>query len=223
MQKKYKGAIFDLDGVIVDTAKYHYLAWKRLAKELGFDFSLNDNEKLKGVSRERSLEILLETGNVAVDKSEIVRLMSAKNNWYIEYILTLDTNDILPGTLDCLSKLKAAKIKTAIGSASKNTSMIIDKLGIGHLFDAIVDGNCVQKAKPDPECFEQCAHKINTPFSDCVVFEDSEAGLNAAKIAGMYAVGIGKENSFKNSDLIISGLDKFIKVQHLFGANLNED
>jgi len=221
-QREYKAAIFDLDGVIVDTARYHYLAWKQLAHDLGFEFHENDNEKLKGVSREKSLEILLATGNILLDESEKKRLLEAKNSLYLEYISTLDENDVLPGTRESLLKLKAAGIKTAIGSASKNTPLIIEKLGIGNLFDVIVDGNSVQKTKPDPQCFKQCAQNLNIMFNDCVVFEDSEAGLQAAKAAGMYTIGVGNPKNFQNADMVISGLDQFIKAQQLFGMSEQE-
>lgn len=219
MQTLYKAAIFDLDGVLVDTARYHYLAWKRLARQLGFEFREIDNELLKGVSREKSLEILLATGNITADETEKKKLLSAKNAMYVEYISGLDMKDILPGTLECLSKLKASGIKTAIGSASKNTPLIVEKLGIGGSFDVIVDGNSAEKAKPDPQCFIQCARELHTACADCVVLEDSEAGLKAAKAAGMYAVGIGDRRNLECADMVISGLSQFSRIKQLFGIN----
>jgi len=215
--QKYSTAIFDLDGVIMNTAKYHYLAWKRLAEQIGFDFSVNENERLKGVSREKSLEILLEIGHISADEDERKLLMNIKNNWYVEYISSLNSDDILPGTLECLSELKAAGIKTAIGSASKNTPLIVDRLGIGKWFYTVVDGNSVQKAKPDPQCFTLCAQELKVAYTECVVFEDSEAGLEAAKAVGMYAVGIGANKNFHKADITLSGLYEFRKVKHLFG------
>ena len=216
-QPRFKAAIFDLDGVLVDTARYHYLAWKRLARQLGFEFGESDNELLKGVSREKSLEILLGAGNITADETKKKKLLNAKNDMYVEYISGLDMKDILPGTLECLSKLKASGIKTAIGSASKNTPLIIEKLGIGSWFDVIVDGNSVTKAKPDPQCFIQCARELHTACADCVVFEDSEAGLKAAKAARMYAVGVGDKRNFEYADIVISGLNQFSQTQYLFG------
>lgn len=222
MQTHYKAAIFDLDGVIVDTARYHYLAWRRLAQELGFEFSERDNELLKGVSREKSLEILLATGNMTADENEKKKLMDAKNSMYVAYISALDAKDILPGALECLSRLKTGAIRTALGSASKNTPLILDRLGMGSWFDVIVDGNSVKIAKPDPQCFIQCAQQLQVTCADCVVFEDSEAGLKAAKAAGMCAVGIGDKSNFTSADTVISGLNQFVQVQHLFGMEAGE-
>lgn len=164
-------AIFDLDGVICDTAKYHYLAWKRLAQELGFDFTEKDNERLKGVSRMRSLEILLEVGGLEKTEEEKAKLAEKKNTWYVEYILQMDSSELLPGVLDFLEELKENEVKLALGSASKNARTILQRLGITPLFDAIVDGNLVTKAKPDPEVFTLGAELLGIPPENAVVFE----------------------------------------------------
>ncbi len=148
-----KACIFDLDGVIVDTAKYHYLAWKRLANELGFDFTEKDNEKLKGVSRMESLEILLNLGNIKVDEETKLKLAEKKNNWYRELISKMDESEILPRVKEFINELKNSNIKVAIGSSSKNTMTILNSIKMTDFFDAIIDGNKITKAKPDPEVF----------------------------------------------------------------------
>lgn len=201
-----KGAIFDLDGVIVDTAKYHYLAWKRLANEMGFDFSEKDNERLKGVSRTRSLEILLEIGGITKTKEEQEALCAKKNDWYVESIKSIDESEILKGAKEYLEELRAKGVKTALGSASKNAVPILKGLGIVDLFDVIIDGNKVSKAKPDPEVFVKAAQEMGLDPKDCVVFEDAEAGIEAAKAGGMYAIGIGSREALPKADENIAGL-----------------
>lgn len=205
-----KAAIFDLDGVIVDTAKYHYLAWKRLAGELGFKFTESDNERLKGVSRMRSLEILLEVGGLIVDENKRAELAQKKNEWYVEYISKMDESEILPGAKAYLEKMRKDGIRTALGSASKNAIMILDKLSITNLFDQIVDGNKISKAKPDPEVFLKAAELLGEKPENCVVFEDAEAGVQAAKSAGMMCVGIGKKEVLKMADNVVGGLNELI-------------
>ncbi len=153
MIREMRAAIFDLDGVIVDTAKYHYLAWKRLANENGFDFTEIDNERLKGVSRVRSLEILLEIGGLTIDEAAKEKMAAQKNGWYIDYIQNMDASEILPGAVNYLESLRINGIKTALGSASKNAPLILERLGITGLFDPVVDGNNVHLGKPDPEVF----------------------------------------------------------------------
>jgi beta-phosphoglucomutase len=206
MIREMRAAIFDLDGVIVDTAKYHYLAWKRLANELGFDFTETDNERLKGVSRTRSLEILLEIGGLNFDDAAKAQFAEKKNNWYVDSIKHMDASEILPGAREYLQFIRGRKIKTALGSASKNTPLILERLGISSLFDAVVDGNRVSKAKPDPEVFLCAAAELEILPMDCVVFEDAEAGIEAAHRAGISAVGIGKASALKEAEIIIPGL-----------------
>lgn len=186
-----KAFIFDLDGVIVDTAKYHYLAWKNLANELGFDFTEEQNEQLKGVSRVRSLEILLNIGKVELSEEKKEELLLEKNNEYLEYVNKMNTEEILPGIVELLDFLEYQKIKFALGSASKNAPLILKKVGLYHKFSAIVDGNDVSKAKPDPEVFLIAAKKLYTDPQDCIVIEDALAGIQAANIAGMTSVAIG--------------------------------
>jgi len=198
-----KGGLFDLDGVIVDTAKYHYLAWKRLANELGFDFTEHDNERLKGVSRMESLRILLEIGGVEAAEDARAMMAARKNAWYVEYISKMDANEILPGAREYLMALRSRGVKIALGSASKNAPMILDNLGITPLFDAIVDGNKVSHAKPDPEVFLIGARELGLDVGDCVVFEDAAAGVEAAHRGGMRAVGIGTREALPDADIVV--------------------
>jgi|SRR3989339_73748 len=208
-----KACIFDLDGVIVDTAKYHYLAWKRLANQLGFDLTKQQNEKLKGISRKGSLEILLKLGGMTADEATQQKLMDQKNKWYVEYISKMTPNEILPGSLNLLEALKKADIKTAIGSASKNTQMILKQIGLENTFDAVIDGNKVTQAKPNPEVFLRGAQELNVPPENCIVFEDALAGIEAAKNGGMHAVGVGNADVLIGADRVIQSLTE-IKINH---------
>ncbi|SHN01598.1 beta-phosphoglucomutase [Mucilaginibacter sp. OK098] len=203
-----KACIFDLDGVIVDTAVYHFKAWKRLADELGINFTEHDNERLKGVSRVRSLEIILELGGVTKTEAEQQELATRKNTWYVEMINRMTPAEILPGAKEFLETCRAAGIKTALGSASKNSGTILDKINMAHLFGAIVDGNHVSKAKPDPEVFLKGAEALGVIPAECVVFEDAIAGVEAAINGGMKVVGIGSPDVLNKADLVVSGLDK---------------
>ena len=200
---KIKGCLFDLDGVIVDTARFHYLAWKRLAIELGFEFTQRDNERLKGVSRMTSLEILLSIGNVSFDYETKLKMAEKKNNWYVEYISKIDKSEILPGVEEFIEVLKENNIKVGIGSASKNTMLILKNIGMAHYFHTIIDGTKVLKAKPDPEVFVMGAKELNLKPNECVVFEDAEAGIQAAKNAGMYSIGIGSPDILNKADKVI--------------------
>ncbi|HVW98438.1 MAG TPA: beta-phosphoglucomutase [Mucilaginibacter sp.] len=203
-----KACIFDLDGVIVDTAVYHYKAWKRLANELGFDFTEHDNEQLKGVSRVRSLEIILEIGGITKTPAEREELASRKNNWYVEMINQMTPAEILPGAKEFLESCRSAGIKTALGSASKNSTTILNKIDLADLFDVIIDGNHVSKAKPDPEVFLKGAEALGVSPSACIVFEDAIAGVEAAINGGMKVVGIGSPEVLNRANIVVSGLDK---------------
>lgn len=208
MTMELRGCIFDLDGVIVDTAKYHFMAWRRLAKELGFEFTVEDNEALKGVSRMTSLEILLRTGGVTVSEKEKEVLAARKNGWYVEFISGMTPDEILPGSVRLLKSLRRAGIMTAIGSASRNAGTILDRIGLREMFDVIVDGNKIHKAKPDPEVFLRGAEEMNLPPSSCVVFEDAQAGIEAAIAGGMKCVGVGSPELLGRADLVIPDLRK---------------
>ncbi len=201
-----KAFIFDLDGVIVDTARLHYQAWRELANELGFDFTIEDNERLKGVSRMRSLEILLEIGGIVVDEQEKLRLAERKNNRYRQLIMKLTPADMLPGAKEFLDHSKMLGLKLALASASKNTPLILERIGLQDFFDTVVDGNRVTKAKPDPEIFLVAAKDLQVEPQQSVVFEDAVAGIEAAHAAGMKAVGIGKPQVLTQADLVVAGL-----------------
>jgi len=202
---KIKGCIFDLDGVIVDTAKYHYLAWKKIADELGFEFTKEDNEKLKGVSRMDSLDILLQIGNLNFDEKTKINLAEKKNKIYVNYISKINKSEILEGVEDFIKELKENNIKIALGSVSKNAVPIIKNIGMLNYFDSIIDGNKITKAKPDPEVFLLGAKELNLKPENCVVFEDAVKGIQAAKNAGMYAVGVGDPLTLKQADKVIPG------------------
>lgn len=210
-----KACIFDLDGVIVDTAKYHYIAWKELARELGFDFTETDNERLKGISRMASLGILLEIGGITLPESEKEKLATRKNERYVSYILKMNPDEILPGAKEFLEEVRRAGIRTALGSASKNAMTILDRLGLTHLFDAVIDGTKVTKAKPDPEVFLKGAEALQLLHSECVVFEDAEAGIEAAIAGKMKCVGIGSPAILGKANLIIDGLHQ-MSIEKLF-------
>ena len=183
--------IFDLDGVIVDTAKYHYLAWQKIAGRLGIDFTHEHNELLKGVSRIRSLDIILGLGNVEASQEDKDKWLVEKNEDYLNYIVNMKADEILVGVVPVLEYLRQNNQPIALGSASKNARPILEKVGILHFFDAIVDGNDVTNAKPDPEVFLKAAQLVGMPAEGAVVFEDSVAGIQAANIAGMVSIGIG--------------------------------
>ena len=203
-----RACIFDLDGVLVDTAKYHYFAWKRLAEKLKINFTEKDNERLKGVSRMASLDIILEIGNLTLDNTLKEEYAALKNKWYIEYVSRMTPAEILPGSLEFISELKKAGIKVALGSASKNTPMILNRVGMENQFDAVADGNIVSKAKPDPEVFLTAAGMLGVLPENCIVFEDAAAGIEAAHNAGMLSVGIGSGEMLKEAAFVVSGLDK---------------
>ncbi|RUT79658.1 beta-phosphoglucomutase [Ancylomarina longa] len=203
--EKISACIFDLDGVVVDTAKYHYIAWRSLANELGFDFTKEDNERLKGVSRMTSLDILLEIGNVELDEKTKLQLAEKKNKNYLEYILKMTPDEILPGVKDFFKVLKSEGIKIALGSASKNAMTILKQLQLTDYFDAIVDGTHVSKAKPDPEVFLKGAELLGFSPAECIVFEDAEAGVEAALNGKMRCVGIGSPEVLGKANLVVPG------------------
>jgi beta-phosphoglucomutase len=188
-----KAFIFDLDGVIVDTAKYHFLAWQKIASDLGIEFTPEHNEELKGVSRVRSLDIILKLGNIEASEENKNKWLTQKNEDYLSYIENMDETEILPGVVNILEFIKEKKQLIALGSASKNAQPILEKVKILHMFDVIVDGNDVTNAKPDPEVFLRAAKLLNVTNENSMVFEDSVAGIQAANIANMTSIGIGDE------------------------------
>lgn len=199
---KTKGFIFDLDGVIVDTAKYHFLAWKKLANDLGIDFTEEENEQLKGVSRVKSLEKILAWGNKTLSEKDFNEQMAKKNEDYLSHIAKMDESEILPDVPKVLNYLNENKQPISLGSASKNARTILDRVNLKEQFDAIVDGNDVTKAKPDPEVFLIAAKLLNVAPENCIVFEDSVAGVEAANVANMISIGIGSEDVLGHADYV---------------------
>ena len=206
-----RGLIFDLDGVLVDTAKYHYLAWRRLASELGFEFTERQNEALKGVSRMASLEILLEAGDMRGRFSPLEKeeLAARKNGWYVDLISRMTPDEILPGVEAFLDEARRGGLKIALGSASRNAPMILARTGLACSFDTVVDGSMVEAAKPDPQVFLSGARMMSAEPSDCVVFEDAEAGIEAAIRAGMCSVGVGRSETLVRATARIEGFEGF--------------
>lgn len=209
MQLPYRpqGCIFDLDGVITDTARFHFLAWQRLAQSLGIAFTEHDNEQLKGVSRKESLERILAMGNKQLSPAEFEQAMARKNAWYVEYIATMTPADILPGVVEFLQQLRSQGIKIALGSASKNAPMILDRLGLTTMFDAVIDGNHTSRSKPDPEVFLLGAQALGIAPATCLVFEDALAGVEAAINGGFTAIGVGDPQVLTQADAVIAGFE----------------
>ena len=201
-----KGYLFDLDGVIVDTAVFHFQAWRRLAQKLGGDFTEEQNEELKGVSRVDSLKKILEWTGATVSDAEFETLMVEKNEWYLELAQTLSQKDALPGAVQFLKEAHGMGIKIALGSASKNAPMILEKMDLLPLFDAIIDGNNVVNGKPHPEVFLKGAEALGLQPANCVVFEDSIAGVNAAIAGGMKCVGIGSPETLVGAHVHFTAL-----------------
>ena len=188
---KIEALIFDLDGVIVDTAVYHYKAWKRLADELNIPFTEEDNEQLKGVSRVKSFDILLSLGNLNMPEQEKVKYRDKKNQWFVEYISGMQPADVLPGVTGFIHDLKTKGFKIVLGSASKNAVTVLENVDLIQVFDAIVDGTQVSAAKPDPQVFLKGAEAVSVVPGNCVVFEDAQAGVEAALNGGMFCIGVG--------------------------------
>lgn len=205
---KIKACIFDLDGVIVDTAKYHFKAWRRLANELGFDFTEEENEQLKGVSRVESLNLILKWGRKQENDEEVKTAMADKKNaWYLEYIERMTSDEILPGAETFLREVKSKGIKVVLGSASKNSKLILERIGIIGLFDVIVDGNSTTKSKPDPEVFLMGAEAVGASPKECIVFEDAEKGIEAALNGGFYTVGVGSPDVLDEAHIVIPSFE----------------
>lgn len=200
--------IFDLDGVIVDTAKFHFVAWQKIAQDLGIDFNESDNEQLKGVSRIDSLKKILEKGNLKLDENEFEQLLKEKNEHYLSLIEGLTKKDILPGVEIFVERLNNQKIPLALGSASKNAVRILNALGIKDWFEVIVDGNSVTAAKPNPEVFTTSADKLGFSYTDCIVFEDSIKGIQAANAAGMISIGIGDKDTLHEAQQVFRNFEE---------------
>lgn len=207
-----RGVIFDLDGVLVSTDELHYQAWKRLAEELGItNFTREDNEKQRGVSRMASLEIVLAKGyGVSCSEEEKISLAERKNNYYKEMLETLDKGAVLPGAFDVLQMLRNAHILIGVGSASKNTPMILQKTGLAPYIDEVSCGLDTTLSKPHPEVFQIAARKLKLSAGECLVVEDSAAGIEAAKAAGMKSLGVGPYYKSLGATYEATGLDASI-------------
>ena len=203
-----KAFIFDLDGVIVDTAKYHFIAWKRIAKKVNFSLTHEQNESLKGVSRVESLDRILQWANSTITATEKEALLDEKNQDYLNQINDMGEEEILPGVLDLLNYARKNSIPVALGSASKNATPILEKLGISNFFNAIVDGNHVTQSKPNPEVFLKGAELLNQKPKNCIVFEDAAAGVEAAKAAGMITIGMGGAEEVKTADHCFDSMEE---------------
>ena len=202
-----KGILFDLDGVIVDTAVFHYAAWRRMANVLGFDIDEEFNETLKGISRMDSIDRILAKGGLELSKERILELASQKNEWYLEFVDQMTTENILPGISELIAQIKSNGFKMALGSASKNAPKILERIGLIDMFDALVDGNSVKRSKPDPEVFLKGAEALTLKNEECLVVEDAFAGIEAAHSAGMKAIGIGTVENLPNADLILESFE----------------
>lgn len=207
-----KAFIFDLDGVITDTAEFHYLAWKKLAKELGLSIDRQFNEQLKGISRMESLEkiLALDPSLSAMSNEEKERLATEKNEYYLTLIDQLQPDAILPGIEQLLKKCVEQKVKIALGSASKNAQTIVEKLGLIEYFDYIVDAGKVEKGKPDPETFTTAADYLGVPYSDCIGLEDAVAGVEAVNSAQMFSVGVGSFEHLHHADYVVEDTSELI-------------
>jgi len=204
-----RAAIFDLDGVIIDTAHYHYIAWKRLASEFNINLTIEANEALKGVSRSRSLELILEMGNIHLSEEDKEKYAARKNAWFIEYIESIRPEEIFPGAKELIQAIRDKGIKVALASSSKNAPRVIELLKIKDLFDTMVDGTMITQTKPHPEIFLMAAERLGVPPSDCVVFEDAEAGVEAALAAGMKCVGVGSPAQLGKANKVIAKTGDF--------------
>ncbi len=204
-----KACIFDLDGVLVDTAHYHFLAWKRLAKEFDYELTEEINQQLKGVSRMKSLEIVMKHANVSLTEQKKQALADRKNGWFTDYVHKMKPEELYPGVKELFSMLRKDKIRIALASSSKNAQTILSILGIQHEFEAVVDGNMILHSKPDPEIFLLAAKKLGLNPADCIVFEDAEAGVEAALAAGMKCVGVGSPAQLKKANLVVKSIEDF--------------
>ena len=209
-----RGFIFDLDGVLTDTAEYHYLGWKRLADEEGIPFMREDNEHLRGIPRRESLMLILKARNYPEEK--IQAMMERKNNYYLEFIREVSPKDLLPGARELLEEIRHAGLKSALGSASKNAPDVIRRLGIADLLDAISDGNSVERQKPAPDLFLHAAHQLNLKPDECVVVEDAAAGIEAALAGGFHTVGLGPHERVGDAEVVLESLDG-VKLSAVLG------
>ncbi len=202
-----KACIFDLDGVIVDTAGYHFKAWQRLAGSLGIEIDEEHNEELKGVGRLDSLEKILSWGPLLLNDEKKIELMALKNKWFLRLVGEIKPSDMLPGVAVFLKELNKKNIRIGLGSSSQNSRMILEKLGIISLFEVIIDGTNIHFSKPDPEVFEKGAKAMGLNPSDCVVFEDAQLGVEAALNGGFRCIGVGENDLLKKATAVVPTLE----------------
>ena len=210
MRSLLEAVIFDLDGVLVDTADRHFAAWQVIAEQYGYKLRAEEEEHFKGVSRAACLNILCRLGNISMTPNQFEETLVLKNSIYLDSIEDMTSDELLPGAIDVLTDLRKAGLKVALGSASKNARMILEKTGIAHYFDAIIDGNVVSKAKPDPEVFLKAAEQLNVEPALCLVFEDATAGVEAAQAANMRVIGIGNKKELPNAKIVIPDLSYYV-------------
>jgi beta-phosphoglucomutase len=212
-----KAVIFDLDGVIVSTDHYHYLGWKQLADEYNLNFNQKINDRLRGISRGESLKIILETNRKSVNEEVFREMTDKKNNYYCRLLKELSPEDILPGVGNLFKELREKSVLMGVGSSSRNTPLILEKIGLVDFFDAVVDGNQITRSKPDPQVFVKCAAKMNILPEACLVLEDAQSGIDAAKAGKMVAVGIG-EMPLNHADAMFKNIKEisFQKLLEIF-------
>jgi len=207
--------VFDLDGVLTDTAEYHYRGWKRLSEELGIAFTREDNESLRGIPRRESLMLILRGREYP--EEQIQEMMERKNHYYLEFIRDITPRDLLPGARELLEEIRQAGLKSALGSASKNAREVVERLGIESLLDAIADGNSVEQQKPAPDLFLHAAAQLNLAPTECVVVEDAAAGIEAAQAGGFHTIGLGPPTRVGTADLVLPSL-KDVHLSDLLSA-----
>lgn len=204
-----RACIFDMDGVIVDSARYHFKAWRELALDLGIEFTEEDNEALKGLSRVDSLELILQKGDLFLDNDTKLALMEKKNTQYLGLIAAMTPEEVLPGVREFLTELKANDVRIALGSSSKNAAKILEAVDLHHFFDSVIDGNKVTYSKPDPEVFLKGAAEIGVAPQEAVVFEDALSGIEAARTGGFRVIGVGKSDVLSIAEAVIPGFTDF--------------
>jgi beta-phosphoglucomutase len=209
-----KGFIFDLDGVLTDTAEYHYQGWKRLAEEEGLSFTREDNELLRGIPRRESLLLLLK--GKTFPEGKILEMMDRKNRYYLELIREVTPKDVLPGARELLEEIRRAGLMSALGSASRNARDVVQRLGISHLLDAISDGNSVERQKPAPDLFLHAARQLKLQPVECVVVEDAAAGIEAAQAGGFHTVGLGPHERVGEAEIVLDSL-KDVRLNMILG------
>jgi len=222
MSVSYQACIFDLDGVVVDTAHFHFIAWRTLADTLGISFGVKDNERLKGLSRIDSLEVILSLGHLSLDAHTKLQLMEQKNVHYLDLVSSMTAEDVLPGVLDFFGQLEANGVRKALGSSSKNAPEILKRIGLEDAFEVVVDGSQVTLSKPDPEVFLKGAQRLGLSPATCVVFEDAQAGIEAARSGGFPVIGVGSRDHLSNADWVIPGFQGVLWSQLVVQLNRPE-